>query len=268
MRILSLNAWGGMLHGPLLDWLPTVDADVICLQEISRAPSARGQWLTYRDGAVELQQRAHLFEEIAAALPGHDGIFAPAARGLLMDGDTPRWQHFGLASFIRKELAVTAQALDFVHGGYSPDGFGDHPRPRNAHCMRLCDHAGGSPVTLTHLHGLRDPAGKHDTAARAVQCDRLIELIGRVRRPGDRLIVCGDLNLLPDSRTFAHLQEHLGLADLVTGGGFDDTRTSHYTKPGRFADYMLVSSNVGVKRFEVVAEPEVSDHRPLLLDLG
>ncbi|MEK1898053.1 MAG: endonuclease/exonuclease/phosphatase family protein, partial [Rhizobium sp.] len=72
-------------------------------------------------------------------------------------------------------------------------------------------------------------------------------------------------NVLPDSVTFEKLGR-LGLNDLVTGRGFTDTRTSLYPKDGRFADYMLVTSEVVVERFEVVEAPEVSDHRPLLID--
>jgi len=47
-----------------------------------------------------------------------------------------------------------------------------------------------------------------------------------------------------------------------------DTRTSHYAKPVRFADYMLVTADVPVADFDVPASPEVSDHRPLVLDIG
>ena len=53
----------------------------------------------------------------------------------------------------------------------------------------------------------------------------------------------------------------------MTSRGFSGTRTSHYTKPERFADYMLVSDPKAVTRFDVVYDPEVSDHCPLLLDL-
>ena len=100
--------------------------------------------------------------------------------------------------------------------------------------------------------------------ARDAQAKRLKALIESVHRPGDALVVCGDFNVLPESRTFDVLAE-LGLADLVTGRGHSDTRTSLYTKPGRFADYMLVNGETPVQDFSVVAEPEVSDHRPLLL---
>jgi len=89
-----------------------------------------------------------------------------------------------------------------------------------------------------------------------------------VRSPGDeRLVVCGDFNVLPDSVTFQALGR-LGLIDLVVSQGHTDTRTSHYLKNGRFADYMLVNGDVDAARFEVVAQPEVSDHRALLLDIG
>lgn len=267
MRILSLNIWGGMVHEPLLAYLAAADADIYCLQEVARAPQAKNQWLTYRDGAVELQQRAHLYEEIAETLPGHDGFFAPTAQGQLQDGDGICWQEFGLATFVRKGIPVIGQALDFIHGGFSADGFGAHPRSRNAHALRLFDHNISAPVTITNLHGLRDPVGKGDTPARLAQATALVSLVQRIWQEGERLVVTGDFNVLPGSATFDVLGQ-IGLTDLVTGRGFTDTRTSLYTKEERHADYMLVTPQVAVTAFDVVAEPEVSDHRPLLAEIG
>ncbi|WEX78866.1 hypothetical protein PYH37_003798 [Sinorhizobium numidicum] len=45
---------------------------------------------------------------------------------------------------------------------------------------------------------------------------------------------------------------------LVVSRAYTDTRTSHYGKYGRFADYMLVTKDVDIIRFE---------DRALLLDL-
>jgi hypothetical protein len=53
-----------------------------------------------------------------------------------------------------------------------------------------------------------------------------------------------------------------GFTDLV---GDTDTRTSAYLKPSRHADQLLVPDAVAA--FEVLTAPEVSDHRPLVLDL-
>lgn len=266
MRIISLNAWGGRLHTPLMRFLASCDADVLCLQEVTRTSGAASEWLTYRDGEVELPQRANLFAEIGGALPDHDGFFCPTARGELFDGDTVLRSEFGLATFVRDSCPVIGQALGFVYGAFSPDGWGPHPRARNAHCLRVFSTAGGFPVTVAQMHGLRDPAGKADTPARERQADALVGLIRQVWRPGERLVVCGDFNVLPESATFATLGA-LGLADLVTARGFTDTRTSFYPKAGRFADYMLTTPDVTVARFDVVEQPEVSDHRALFIEV-
>lgn len=266
MRIVSLNAWGGRLYEPLMPYLIDVDADVLCLQEVVRTRDAESDWLVYRDHGMELQQRANLFEELKAALPGHDAFFLPVARGDLFDGDRQLFSEFGLATFVRKSYPVIGQAAGFVHGEFSIDGWGAHPRSRNAHCIRLFDYEQGYPITIAHMHGLRDTAGKGDTPARRHQADALVEIIRQVRQGDERLVVCGDFNVLPDSVTFEILGR-LGLAELVTSRGHDDTRTSHYRKQPRFADYMLVTSNIEVINFDPVAEPEVSDHRALLLDL-
>lgn len=267
IRVISLNAWGGRLHAPLMDYLRQADPDILCLQEVLRSPEAQSDWLVYRDHGVELPQRAHLFEELCAALPGHDASFHPTACGTLFDGDRLVPSEFGLATFVRKSYPIIGQAMDFVHGEFLPDGWGPHPRARNAHCLRLFSYAGNFSLTIAQMHGLRDTGGKADTADRKVQAEAFAGLIRRIWKPGERLIACGDFNVLPDSETFTILAG-LGLADLVLSRGYHDTRTSHYEKTGRFADYMLVSKTVEIIKFEVVEQPEVSDHRALLLDIG
>lgn len=265
LRVVSLNAWGGKIHAPLMRYLVDVNADILCLQEIVRTPATPADWLEYRDHDHILPQRAHLFEEIRAALLDHDGFFSPTARGELFDGEKTVPSEFGLATFVRTSLPIIGQSMDFIHGSFSPHGWGPHPRGRNAHGIRLYSYDGDFPLTIVQLHGLRDKAGKGDTPARAAQAEALVHLIERLWRRDERLVVCGDLNLLPNSETFEILGR-LGLTDLVTSRGFTDTRTSLYEKAGRFADYMLVTPNVEVTRFDVVAEPEVSDHRALLLE--
>jgi endonuclease/exonuclease/phosphatase family metal-dependent hydrolase len=129
--------------------------------------------------------------------------------------------------------------------------------------VRTVDRDAGRAVWVIQVHGLRDPAGKADSAARRGQAERLAELVRRIRTPQDLVVLCGDFNLLPDSETFDILAE-VGLTDLV---GEADTRTSRYAKPVRHASYLLVSDVAAVERFEIVTDPEVSDHRALILDL-
>ena len=263
---MSLNAWGGTLHGPLLRYLAQEAPEVLCLQEVIHSPEASKPDLTYRDGDHVLPQRANLFSEVAAALPEHVAIFCPAAQGMLWDGETPVPSRWGLASFVHRSLPIIGQAQGFVHKGYEPDGFGEHPRSRSAHALRVFDHARGRAVSIAQMHGLRDLRGKVDTPERAAQVRRFLALLEQVAEPGDLRVACGDFNVEPGSETL-RLMAEAGMTELVIAGNFEGTRSARYTKPGKFADYMAVSDAAAVRGFTVVRAPEVSDHCPLLLDL-
>jgi endonuclease/exonuclease/phosphatase family metal-dependent hydrolase len=266
MRIMCLNGWGGVCHEALVGDIGAIAADVLCLQEVVHTPDAPNAWLTYRDGAHVLPQRANFFGDVANALPHHAALFCPAARGPLWDGETEVASFWGLATFVAPNLTTVRQAQDFVHKDYSPHGYGEHPRSRNAHGVRLYHEAARRFVTIVHMHGLRDLNGKGDTPERLAQAERLAALTASLAQPRDRLTVCGDFNVEPGSETFAILAR-LGLNDLVTAGGWPGTRTSLYTKEGSFADHMLVDSLTGADpRFEVLYEPEMSDHAALVLD--
>ena len=266
MRILCLNGWGGKLHDALVDYVVAAAPDVLCLQEVVHTPAADKDVLDYRDGDHVLPQRTNFFRDVAAALPGHTAIFCPASQGVLWDDDNSLPSQFGLATFVRADYPIIGQIQAFVHKAFSPDGYGDHPRCRNAHAIRIYDFERQTPLSIVHTHGLRDLAGKMDTPERLLQAQRLAAIVQAIREPGDRTVVCGDFNVEPDSKTFDILGE-IGLKDLVTGRGYTSTRNSLYTKPGRFADYMLVNDAVEIRHFDVVMDPEVSDHCPLLLEL-
>ncbi len=209
---------------------------------------------------------AQIFSTTSAnCFPQHQAWFVTSDSGPVLDanGQAHR-QDFGLAVFISEHIPVVAQATKYVHGS-----FVDHhewttsDRPRIAQGLRLVDRVANRYVTIVHTHGLRDPSGKHDTPARHEQARALASLVESVREPDDFAMICGDLNLLPDSETFDTLRT-IGLTDLV---GEADTRTSLYTKPLRHANYCLVSNPGDVLRFEAPATPEVSDHRPLVVEI-
>lgn len=264
MRIVSLNAWGGAMFDALAAWLPTVEADVVCIQEVTSTAGLSG-WTTFVDGERELPQRASLFDDVAALLPDHQGAFVTCDSGPVTAPDaTVHRQEFGMAVYVRVGLAVIGQLSRFVHGSYvHHDRWAIDGRPRTAQGVRVVDARSRRTVSVVQAHGLRDPAGKHDTPSRAAQAVALARVVTDLRHDGDVSVLCGDLNLLPDSATFAALAE-VGLRDLV---GHADTRGSRYTKPVRHADYCLVSDPDAVAAFTIVTEPEVSDHRPVLLDL-
>lgn len=266
MQIMCLNGWGGKLYDQLAAFLRDARPDILCLQEVVHSPETRADWLTYRDGDHVLPQRANLFRDICNALPDHVAIFCPAAQGVLWQGDQAIPSQWGLATFVHRAFPIIVQIQGFVHKTYSAHSYGDHPRSRNAHGVRVYDYALDRAVAVTHMHGLRDLRGKMDTPERAAQARRLIDLAAQITQPGDLSVICGDFNVGPDSDTIRLLQAQ-GLTELVTTGGFSGTRSSHYPKPGKFADYMCVSDPAAVLDFQVIRCPELSDHCPLVLTL-
>ncbi|MBV7377554.1 endonuclease/exonuclease/phosphatase family protein [Maritimibacter sp. DP4N28-5] len=266
MKIMCLNGWGGKLHEALLTYLAGTSPGILCLQEVIHSPASDKDWLTYRDGDHILKQRANLFRDVSAALPEHVAIFCPAAQGELWDDRTAIPSQWGLATFVHRSFPIIGQVQGFVHKDFSPVGYGAHPRSRSAHGVRVWDFDANRGVSITHMHGLRDLRGKMDTPERAKQAHKLLGMSRSITEPDDLTVICGDFNVEPDSETLSILG-NAGLTELVTGRGYDSTRNSQYKKPGRFADYLLIDQEHAVRDFDVIYDPEVSDHCPLILEL-
>lgn len=267
MRIVSLNAWGGQLWPALAPWLGEIEADLFCLQEVIRMPGPAPEWHVYEDPNRRIDQRSNLVADISGELSAHQAFFAPAVRGPVTDAKGNRLiSEHGIASWISRQLAVIEVHQTFIYGAYRAEGWGPEPYPRAVQLFRIADE-GGRTALIMQFHGIRQQVGKGDTPERHQQAENAQAILSQHMRDGEPTILMGDFNLLPDSAFFPTMAE-LGLHDLVTGRGHTDTRTSLYTKPVRFADYLLVNDAVTVDAFDVPAQPEVSDHRPLILDLS
>ena len=152
MRIVSLNAWGGQLWPAMSDWLSEVGPDILLMQEVTRAPEPSPDWLEYRDDWRRLAQRADLFGDVAARLPGRQAVFAPAARGPLTgpDGRVHRSEH-GLAAFFAPRLAIVEQAQVFIEGSFRPQGWAPEPEPRVMQLFRVLDPERAGPFAHVPL---------------------------------------------------------------------------------------------------------------------
>ncbi|MEO1059201.1 MAG: endonuclease/exonuclease/phosphatase family protein [Actinomycetota bacterium] len=262
---MSLNAWGGAVFDQLQAWLPICGADVLCLQEVTHTEGLDG-WTEFNDGERALPQRADLFADVQRTMPSMAGTYAPSDAGPVRGADgRVHHQQFGVATFVERSIHVVEYRTAFIHGSYvDHQEWTTSDRPRVALSARVADPSSDRRVLIIQLHGLRDPAGKSDTPARRRQAERIAAFVDDAAATGDLVVVCGDFNLLPDSATFEQLRR-VGLTELV---GTADTRTSLYAKPVRHANYMLISDPQAVVRLDVLSTPEVSDHRPLVLDIA
>jgi len=69
---------------------------------------------------------------------------------------------------------------------------------------------------------------------------------------------------LPENRSL-NMFEDFGMKNLIKEFNIPSTRSSHYKKPERFADYTFVSKDIKVNQFRVLSD-EVSDHLAMYLD--
>jgi hypothetical protein len=155
------------------------------------------------------------------------------AQGNLRAGHRAVPSQWGLATFVRAGLPVIGQSQGFVHGAFSADGFGTHPRSRSAHAVRVQDAGAHRTLTVAHMHGLRDLGGTMDTPARLEQARRPAALVRQIAADEVPLVV-----------TTVPLHQARAL------------RRLHARQRGRPGDPV-----------DVVTDPEVSDHCPLLLEL-
>ena len=254
MKLISLNTWGGRggKEQLLAFFEKHKDVDVFCLQEIWSAP--------YEDlenqmvGGVTLDHEnimVYGMQEISKLLDDHLSYFRPH-----------HLENYGLMMLIKKGLSVIEEGDIFVYKerGFVPgEGVDSGFHARNVQYI-TCETLAGKR-TIMNFHGLWNGKGKTDSEDRLTQSDNIIRFMETILNP---YVICGDFNLLPDTKSVQKFEE-FGLHNLIKEYGVTSTRTSHYTKAEKFADYALVSKDIVVKDFKVLPD-EVSDHAPLFLE--
>lgn len=254
---MTLNAWGGKIFEPLMDFVEShaKDTDIFCMQEMLFGPRA--------EFAPTSKGRMNLCSEIERRLPDFDTLAYPAPKEAryfeaeLLPEDT----YPGLVMFIRKGIDVIEQGGFRCYQRDIPAG-ADFGGKMTASCqwarIRQND---ASDVIVMNLHGLwQTKTEKIDTPERITQSRLLQDFLNA--RDGKK-ILCGDFNLRIDGESLSILEQNM--ANLIKKFGVTSTRSSLYTKPDRFADYVLVSPEIQVDQFAVL-QNEVSDHLPLRLE--
>jgi exonuclease III len=258
MKLISLNIWGGRAYEPLMEFLQghAEDIDIFCFQEVLRTPTNR---IAVEDGKHNI--RLNIYDEIKKILPEHVAYFAGSEDNYIGGGPTDFLLEYGLAMFIKKSLTVTAVDDIFIH---KHRGAARSETGRSA--ARTLQYASLSQnkkeYTILNYHGLHTGEVKDDTEDRLAQSKKIHDILINAHGPK---ILCGDLNLLPDTESMAILED--GMRNLIKENDITSTRSSFYKKEERFADYILVSEKVDVKKFSVLPD-EASDHLAMYLEFN
>jgi len=240
---VSLNIWGGKLEQELHDFIAkhAADTDIFCFQEVfDNAINAREVL-----GNIDINS----YQTLCAILPEFKGYYAPS-----QDDDE------GLAIFVKPTVAVNTIGDTFVYRYRNAmiDGDGT-TMGRNIQFITLTENS--HEYTIINFHGLWNGGGKTDSPDRIEQSGSIRNFIDT--QATGSVILIGDFNLGPSTESMTILEK--GMRNLIKEYGITSTRSIHYEKSVKFADYAIVSNDLDVKHFEIL--PDVaSDHLPLLLE--
>lgn len=254
MQLITLNTWGGRAGNEALrQFFRTYKdrVDVFCLQEIWSGPYEHLEGSPAGGKKIEHDEiLVHGMQEISHILSNHAVLFHPH-----------HLDNYGLMMAIRQDIPIQASGEVFVHKykNYIPEGdIGKHAR-NIQHATIGCNN---KSITIINFHGLWNGQGKTDSPDRIEQSKKILDFI---RTIGGEVVLCGDFNLSPDTKSLKMFEE-FGLRNLIAEYRIQSTRTSFYTKPEKFADYIFVSTGIRVNSCTVIEE-EVSDHAAILLDI-
>ncbi len=245
MKLISLNAWGGILKPELEEFLKqhADDTDIFCFQEVF-------------DNAINVREvlgpvDINLYTTLQQLLPNHVGFYAPSQ----VDDE-------GLAIFVKPSVETTDEGSVFVHRWLNAmEDDNGTTIGRNLQFLQFMN--GDEEYTIINFHGLWNGGGKTDSEDRLEQSRKIRQFMDGLA--SQKVILVGDFNLEPTTESLAILTKDM--RDLIKENGITSTRSHHYTKPVKFADYAIVSPELDVQKFEVLQDP-VSDHLPLLLDFN
>ena len=242
MKLITLNIWGGHVHGPLLEFIANHrDTDIFCFQEVYHNAT---QMITVEERKVSL----NIFSELQTLLPHHRGYFRPVVDNV-----------FGICTFVNKSIEVIDEGdfTIYVNPNYQGKG------PAHSRILQwLKCRIHQQDYVILNVHGLWNGMGKTDTEHRLLQSEKIRAFMDTFQ---GRKILCGDFNLRPDTESLKMLEKDMN--NLVQAYQVSSTRTSYYPKAEKFADYILTSPDVAIKTFQVLKD-EVSDHSPLMLDFS
>lgn len=170
----------------------------------------------------------------------------------------------GLAIFTKKALLIESIEHLTIFDEQDPglDEKDEHYFSMGRDLQRVRLMKDNKEFSILNFHGMWTGRGKGDTDGRILQSQKIRKVFDE--SIGAR-ILCGDLNLEPDTKSLGILTQDN--KDLIKENGIASTRSPLYAGPVKLADYVIVSLDVRVENFGVI-QSEVSDHLPLFLDFS
>jgi endonuclease/exonuclease/phosphatase family metal-dependent hydrolase len=242
LKLVQLNIWQGKLLRQVIEFLQSVDADIVCLQEVFSTQPHIGVLDTHDS-----------LEQIQAKLGYPHAFYSPAFSFSVSN------QKVEFGNAILSKLPLDNQRTIFTNQDYHEvHSWSDHPpNTRNGQIVDIT--LNNKQITVVNHHGYHEtnPVGSALTVAAMQQ---LVQIVRNTAKP---LVFSGDLNVTSKSPTMRLFDGWL--RDLTAEYNVSDTLTRYGKVRGVPCDHILVSNDVDVQKFEV-SEALISDHKALILE--
>ncbi len=250
MKLVSLNTWGCRITEPLFDFIRnnSESVDIFCFQEILKDGSGVSTRGEIKSG----------YEDISRLLPEHTGYFSEYGEGGYYGESSKALDFkFGIACFVRSNIKQSfGNGITLIDPARNWSDYSGRFAVGTALSVQAGDYA------VINVHGLWQGSIKGDTEAKMEQSKKIIDLADKTE---GKKIICGDFNLLPDTKSIKMLDDKY--ENLIRKYEIKDTRGSLYTKDLRYSDYAFTDTNIIVHNF-TVPNMSVSDHLPLVIHLS
>lgn len=249
MKLITLNAWGGKLYEPLIEFIEKYkNVDIFCLQDV-----LFGKEPVFSEAE---KGRINLFEEIRKKLTEHEYIISKEPGHSFINGEMLHEDiGSGKVIFYSKKFKIIEKGEFDVSDKNLTDTM------VSSKCQWIEIGIDTKKYTILNLHGLwQKGSNKKDTEERVEQSKRINAFMKGL--PGTK-ILAGDFNMVPDGESMGILDQ--GMINLIKTHNIETTRNKYYPRGEKFADYILVSEDLKVNEFKVLPD-EVSDHCALYLD--
>lgn len=243
MKLITLNIWGGKVFDPLMDFFKkhARNTDIFCLQEVfNNPPNIKSK--------VQHDAKQDIYKDLEKILVKFDGYMAPSQEG-----------EESLCIFIRKDFGVHKIADRYVYRWKNAIEAND-PSTYEINVQYVKFSKNKKDYMVCNLHGHWTSNFKGDNPARLEQSRNIKKLLDEFK---GAKVLCGDFNVAPDTKSMEILET--SMRNLIKEYKVTTTRSHLYMKEAKFADYIMISPEIQVKKFEVIQDV-VSDHLSLLIE--
>lgn len=247
LKVITVNTWGGRLLDSLSAFLKKENADIVFLQEVYNAEDSK------------LEPRFRLLSEFLSRLPYSYHAYAPTFLDTRSVGDVI------CGNAILSKFPITDQSytpFDVLFGKYDEESL-DNFEYLPTNMQRAALEFAGKTLNVFNVHGIWGFDGK-DSERRMNMSNIIVkQILGK-----ENVIMGGDFNLLPNTKTIANIEKHV---ESVFKNQLTSTfNMAHKDKPGyavSAVDMIFVSPNIKVLE-HYMSMDDVSDHRPLVCKLA